>query len=109
MIYKFFRYWFLLIAGATTIYSINFIQETKSAGGYSGYFAMAVLPLLISIIVVSLCLAIFVARSKKIDSTQLNGVPQNKSAFANTGEMVKPSILGVSFLVSAYLIVTSFS
>jgi hypothetical protein len=106
MIYNFFRYWFLLIAGASALYGIDFMQDLEGSG-LAGFMFMAFVPAIFSITVVSLCLAIFVASPKKVNNIGSGGVPQNDSAFSNSGEIVKLSILGVSFVISAYFLIGS--
>ncbi len=106
MIYNFFRYWFLLIAGASALYGINFMQELEGSG-LAGLIGIAFVPAVFSVTVVSLCLAIFVASPKKVNNTNPSGIPQDNSAFSNAGEIVKLSVLGVSFVISAYFLMGS--
>lgn len=80
------------------------MQETKLAGGYSAFFAMGVVPFLVSIIVVSLCLAIFVASPKKVDNNQLSNLGQKSGVSLDFQEIAKLSILGVASVFSAYFI-----
>lgn len=80
------------------------MQETKLAGGYSGFFAMAVVPLLVSIIVVSLCLAIFVASPKKVDNNQSSNLTQKNGVSLDFEEIAKLSVLGAASVISAYFI-----
>ncbi len=117
MIYKFFRYWFLLIAVFSSyhfikLYYQNIIVEVPIIEGLGHavgmVFISGILLLLFLITLISLVLAIFVARPKKVSIAGSGGVPQNSGPFSNSGEMVKVSILGVSFVISAYFIIGSF-
>lgn len=97
MLYKLFRYWFYFVTLLSTYLVIKMLFIDDNSGqGFGGLGVLIIVPVLTVTAIVSLCLAVFVAKTKKYNEP---------STLSTTGDLFKISILSLAFIITASYII----